>query len=994
MSVRQGHAPEFGARWLRCDLHVHSPFDKQKSFSEDCRGAVQASNRGKPQRLAGIAKRFIQSCRDAADGAGIDIVALTDHNSITGYQRLKPHFDNLAEQARDEGLKMPVVLPGVEISVGGERPLHFLIIFASDTSIEDIKGTIRHIFAEREPFDAENDTPRATGTSVGTFLGRLYSFCRPDTGDRNLKFVLLPAHIANHSGVGRETGTGCMTGAPDIWGEMRGHLREWTVARKDWNGFEAARPFERLPQALQELILRWAIARRGSDWNSLSERKKVQHRKQKHWPLVESSDPKTYEEIGKRYSWLKMEVPDVEGIRMALLDPESRLRRMSDGPPVCNFARLQRINIKGTDFFDDIEIPLNPCLTTLIGGRGTGKSTVVEYLRRAVDRAHRDDFPDGKPSSVSEAVQSILSAKRKRDFGLTKGTLLPDHKITVDIVVGERLYRIRWSQSGLDVVNDSGQPKAQTTPIDVRSLIAPRILSQRQIAQIARDPASQRNELDALIDTDRLRDNENRRRTLVDSLTQLQAARSRVAEQRAKLPSVETELQTINDKIAYLESEGRRDVLARFDAFERELRWLKEMQRETKRLASELEDAAIAIGDPDSHAIVVPNSLLEETWLRSVADRVRDSRRAAANTIRDQARTIVALGDTILAEQEKEWQPGYDQARTEYQRLRQEMTRRGGEFGGHEKLLQRRAQLEREKASLQQADHELRRLRSKVMEVQTQLVATHRQRQEARREIAQALKKMDADVRVDICDFQDRFDFESRREQWFGGAGLYERDWSVLCDYAFGSNTDIPGRIWKLAEAFSKDIELTSKRGAPLDKSESQVALLAGSNYLSKNFYNALARRERIRLADMECFLPEDLVRTQVRTVDGSFKTIETGSVGEKSTAILSLLLSAGTQPIIIDQPEDDLDNQYVYTVIVDLLRRRKFSRQIIIATHNANIPVNGDAELIVALGAKDRRGVVLGAGSIDRSDIKDLVNEIMEGSTEAFRMRQERYGG
>ena len=77
----------------------------------------------------------------------------------------------------------------------------------------------------------------------------------------------------------------------------------------------------------------------------------------------------------------------------------------------------------------------------------------------------------------------------------------------------------------------------------------------------------------------------------------------------------------------------------------------------------------------------------------------------------------------------------------------------------------------------------------------------------------------------------------------------------------------------------------------------------------------------------------------------------------------------------------------------MDLLRRRKFSRQILIATHNANIPVNGDAELIVALGSNNRLGEVMDAGSIDRADVKDLVSEIVEGSAEAFRLRQERYG-
>ncbi|MCA9712967.1 MAG: hypothetical protein KDK70_44490, partial [Myxococcales bacterium] len=182
------------------------------------------------------------------------------------------------------------------------------------------------------------------------------------------------------------------------------------------------------------------------------------------------------------------------------------------------------------------------------------------------------------------------------------------------------------------------------------------------------------------------------------------------------------------------------------------------------------------------------------------------------------------------------------------------------------------------------------------------------------------------------------------------------------------------------------DLDATAARGTAIGEGESATADLLGDRVLTKNFFNALVKRDRVRADEIERFLPDDLVEAQVRSADGSFKTIVTGSVGEKSTAILSLLLSAGDQPIIIDQPEDDLDNQYVYNVVVDLLRRRKFSRQIIIATHNANIPVNGDAELIVALGvekppqdpeAPGSLGVVLDAGSIDKPDIKHHVSVI-----------------
>jgi ABC-type cobalamin/Fe3+-siderophores transport system ATPase subunit len=774
---------------------------------------------------------------------------------------------------------------------------------------------------------------------------------------------------------------------------MKGHLRQRVLTRRDWHGFEASRHFRELPQAFKELLWRWAAARRGEDWDALTDGQKTRYREQRHWSLVECSDPHRYEAIGSRFTWLKMEVPDVEGIRLALLDPESRLRRMADGPPGRAYPRIQRLHVTHTDFFEDVEIPINPCLTTLIGGRGSGKSTVIEYLRHAFDRARREDLPDDEPSNVRDAVQSVLSAKRERDFGHSKGTLLPDHEITTDIVVAERHYRVGRSAAGIEVIQDPDESGARPGTFDVRSLIVPRILSQRQIARIARDPASQRSELDALIDADRLRDIENRRRSQEEIVAQLQATRTRLSQRGAKLPAVETELQKVRDQISFIESAGRKEVLARFDALERERRWLEDTRREIERLASELDDSAGAIEGIDATATALPDSTPTVTWVRSVADRVAQSQHSAANAFRDQARALRTLRDAILEEQAEKWQKHYNESRSAYESLRQEMTCRGADFAQHEKLLQRRAQLEREVTSLEKTGQEVDDVTLKLKSARLQLVETHENRLAARRERAGTLEKMDADVRLDVLSFRDREDFESRREQWFGGAGLQERDWTVLCDYVFAPNGEIPDRIQTLVEAIRADTLATAERSATLDTTKSRVASLVGAYRLTRNFFNALSKPDRIRLEEMERFLPEDLVNAQVRAADGSFKTIETGSVGEKSTAILSLLLSAGDEPIIIDQPEDDLDNQYVYNVVVDLLRRRKFSRQVIIATHNANIPVNGDAELIVALGVKDRVGVVLGAGNIDRPDIKDLVSVIMEGSAEAFRLRRERYG-
>jgi predicted ATPase len=103
--------------------------------------------------------------------------------------------------------------------------------------------------------------------------------------------------------------------------------------------------------------------------------------------------------------------------------------------------------------------------------------------------------------------------------------------------------------------------------------------------------------------------------------------------------------------------------------------------------------------------------------------------------------------------------------------------------------------------------------------------------------------------------------------------------------------------------------------------------------------------------------------------------------------------------PIVIDQPEDDLDNEFVFEQLVLMLRSSKEKRQIIVVTHNANLLVNGDAELIVPLKVRDSRDTQkvidqeLTVGALDRLQVQRAVELILEGSSEAFRRRREKYG-
>jgi ABC-type cobalamin/Fe3+-siderophores transport system ATPase subunit len=143
----------------------------------------------------------------------------------------------------------------------------------------------------------------------------------------------------------------------------------------------------------------------------------------------------------------------------------------------------------------------------------------------------------------------------------------------------------------------------------------------------------------------------------------------------------------------------------------------------------------------------------------------------------------------------------------------------------------------------------------------------------------------------------------------------------------------------------------------------------------------------------LHVWFPEDLLRVKY-SKDPSlrkFEDIGSGSAGQKAAAILAFLLSYGDQPLIIDQPEDDLDNALIYDLIVSQIQENKNRRQLIIATHNPNIVVNGGAELVAALKFSGGQVQYEAQGSLDETKVRNAVCDIMEGGEEAFNKRYKR---
>lgn len=115
-------------------------------------------------------------------------------------------------------------------------------------------------------------------------------------------------------------------------------------------------------------------------------------------------------------------------------------------------------------------------------------------------------------------------------------------------------------------------------------------------------------------------------------------------------------------------------------------------------------------------------------------------------------------------------------------------------------------------------------------------------------------------------------------------------------------------------------------------------------------------------------------------------------SMGQRSIVLLKILLALDDKPLLIDQPEEHLDNRYVYSELTPAIRQAKESRQIIIATHNANLVVNTDAEQIIISECTDGIISYLSTTLEDKSK-REIITNILEGGDEAFSKREDRYG-
>jgi DNA repair exonuclease SbcCD ATPase subunit len=353
---------------------------------------------------------------------------------------------------------------------------------------------------------------------------------------------------------------------------------------------------------------------------------------------------------------------------------------------------------------------------------------------------------------------------------------------------------------------------------------------------------------------------------------------------------------------------------------------------------------------------------------------------------------LAASADEILSDwqatkDESAWKRSVDSAVQGYESLRGRLADEGaGDPSAYGELVQRRQAIEQRIEALGERKEEAERLRREADSRLKTILGLRRELTERRRSFLRSVLKDNRHVRIEVVPYGARETVEAEVRQ------LLQRE-----GQAFEKDIGAPGAGGLLGMIYPDGAASEEVEEALAEVKERVREIASGSydpNTLGdQRFATHLGRLQPEVFDRLDLWFPEDSLDIQYSpTGDGlNLRSIQEGSPGQKTAALLAFLLSYGNEPLVLDQPEDDLDNHLIYELIVTQLREVKQRRQVLVVTHNANIVVNGDAELVVALVARKGETHTECEGSLQEKAVRDTICEVMEGGRDAFDERYRR---
>ncbi len=836
---------------------------------------------------------------------GIEVIGVTDHHRIESSEKL-------IREAEAAGL---VAFPGFEYY--SKDGVHYLCLFDSGTSIKAVQAKLHECVAHN------GEDPETVGKyDALEFMEK----CHEWKGA-----ICVAAHLCSKNGLLKE-----LSSSP--------RANAWKSERL----FAGCLPGD--------------IDGAPPEHRAILKNNEPEYLRSRPVAIINANDLSSPSDAGN-FSvscWLKMSDVTVEGLRQAFLDPKSRIRL--ERPEE---ERTEIVSIKWEGgFLDGLTINFNENLNVLIGGPGSGKTSVVESIRYALGMA---PATEGVRTSTSSLIQKVVG----------RGT-----KISLRVRVrrpAEREYLIQRIVPNPPQVREIEDNVAgdllDVLPAEILPVFD--IYGQHEISELARDPTMLTKLLARFISCPR------------DCEAKIHETTKALGTNRKHLLELSDELDEVRSKVAQLPAlrqKMKQFKKAKVDEKMGLSKALVEEEQILSKISAEIETWEEWVDDVlTTVEEELPESLNDEALAdfpnfelikkgRAALERIPIVGKKAHKLFAD----AVSEARTNFEEVESAWEvirSGNDKA---FQKVSRELEKEGIDVDEYLSVLKKIGEIgpfENSVSSAQTREENSRKRRRDLLaELEDARASRFRALEKAAKKVNKRLRSI---IRVST---------------------KYSADREALYDLI---RTEIPKQTTQAIKALELVEDLTPPQFAE--------ACRTGAEELQVKFGIPSGTAQRIADAGEKfCLVVEELefasqTKIELNIARGEdmedWRSLDDLSTGQKATAILLLLLLESDEPLIIDQPEDDLDNRFITRDIVTKMRDGKSQRQFIFASHNANIPVLGDAELIVGMEAQGEGGDLHAVinpdhlGSIDKPSVCQLIKEVLEGGDTAFLKRQEKYG-
>ena len=674
---------------------------------------------------------------------------------------------------------------------------------------------------------------------------------------------------------------------------------------------------------------------------------------------VMNSDAHSLEALGKnaqggrRVTRVKMNAPSYSALRVALEDAEARVR-IEDQIPF-SVPHVIGVHMEA-GFVADQTIHLSPNLNCIIGGRGTGKSTSLEAIRclsREGTTAYMVD------TEVWPARIDLFWRDQAGHVTALTRPLGGEIENIDDPLVGPTSFDVECFGQG------------EATKISESAKESPRGLLKY---------------LDTFIDlADAVREESDVRDALLNSQNQIEKA----TQQADLLPGWKQSLTSTQAQIAALEKANAKEVLE----LQRHLAAEKQTRISFQNKIKSIKDNLTGTGLPDEVSDLCD---LGDVTSEKATDELKSIHNAAVVFSSEVEKSQEALQskfsvlEKIANDNLAVWRSRDSTALTEIEDKRKALEAQGIKLD-----MAYIQKLAKDEAQAKQTITTLQSWGTKLKELQKERVKLLRARWSARQKIATLrtgyamaastiLKSALSDLQVSLKFSSDAYspDAEAQIIQAMGWRTVQVPRANTLVQ-----QLTVP----KLLEAIEEND--TSTISALKDPGGATVFSKQDAQQILDRLRETPVRfaLERVAIDDLPKLTVTKMVGQPPKPVSRDFSRL---SLGQQQSVLLALVLSSkSNQPLIIDQPEDNLDSEFISSTLVPVLRRAKERRQIIIVTHNANIAILSDVEQIIVLKSNSERAQITARGSIDDPVTRDSACNILEGSKEAFNTRAKIYG-